>query len=155
MSISRRALLVHAAVAPYLVLTFALTFAAQTAAAAESGSDESPSSKILRFPNDHSIGTIKFHVHGKKLSPQPARGTIRVPRQATVSLSINYESTRDLSPLGSLAPNSLRTLTMSKLEIKDEQLKYIAHLTGLRMLNLQETDITNDGLDFLKNLKAL
>ena len=101
----------------------------------------------------------------------PAEGAVHVPESVGLRLKVDWKAV-DLSALSKLEPNDLQAIDFSPpfdpkfdlyshmvtkriLNLPNEQLKYLSHLTGLYQLNLSNTTITNDGLAHLENLKSL
>lgn len=107
---------------------------------------------ILNLPT-RSIGTLR--ILGNEVYPIQAKGRLTFPPGTALLLVLNYDTASDLSPLKKIQPNGLNRLNMEKLEITDDQLVNIEHLTGLQGLDLQETDVTNKGLVHLQPLKNL
>jgi hypothetical protein len=100
-----------------------------------------------------------------------AASAVHVPASVGLKLKVDWKSV-DLSRLSKLGPNDLQAVDFSPpydtkfdlwvpnqtkriLNLPDEQLKYLSHLTGLYQLNLSNTTITNEGLTHLQNLKSL
>jgi len=109
--------------------------------------------KILQFPKDRQIGTLIIRTD--KLTSTPARGRVVVPSRAKVSLTVNYQTGLDMSPLKEIPPDALQAIDLHKLEITDQQLLCIRHLTGLTDIDLDETDIDDKGLDCLSEMHRL
>lgn len=109
---------------------------------------------VLNFPADHSIGIVRPFRSPGSFKHAQAKGQLVLPK-VNVELVLNYEAAFDLSPLRNIPANSLYKLNLSKLEIHDNQLKNIEHLTGLHSLSLKESDVTDQGLEFLRNMKKL
>jgi len=131
--------------------------------------------RVLQFPADRSLGVLRIRPAQPEttetaptwLPDEPweylgqAQGEMRVPAGRAVSLTISYpEAWRDLSPLGRLGPNDLQHLILrgsffSGAQPGDSCLQHIAHLTGLRALDLGQTNITGPALKYLAGLRAL
>lgn len=73
--------------------------------------------------------------------------------RARVSLSV--EGATDLAPLQSLAPDRLFALHAQGAAIGDRQLADLAPLTGLRLLDLSATKVTDAGLVHLLGMESL
>ncbi|HEY9788506.1 MAG TPA: hypothetical protein V6D17_24160 [Candidatus Obscuribacterales bacterium] len=111
---------------------------------------------LFHFPEDRSLGILQLHgSSGRTAKNLPARGVLHVPRYPFIKLTINFEGSKDLSPLKKLPPDVITELNISNLEIGDDQCKYIAHLTGLKALNARGTDFTDRAIDDLFPLKQL
>lgn len=135
--------------------------------------------RILRFPSDRPVGqihvqdegtgrefTLWFHWTGiNGLSGTPweyfceAQGDIRVPPGKHVRLTVNADSWADLSWLMKLQPDDLYSLrfteTMGRVKPGDARLKPVTHLSGLRELGLDNTDITDWGMRMLASFPSL
>jgi beta-lactamase regulating signal transducer with metallopeptidase domain/Leucine-rich repeat (LRR) protein len=139
---------------------------------------ESGKSRVVHFPKDRSLGKLEiqdadvvreltswFHWSGV-MGPQweylcQARGDVHVPAGKRLSLFVNKTAWRDLSPLSKLRPDDLYRLYLpavlltDRVKPDDKCMPHIAHLTGLRSLALDRTDITEKGLKYITNLSSL
>jgi internalin A len=111
-----------------------------------------------------------------------ARGDVRVPSARPVTLSVNLRlrsedrskvepdrqdgikwfetlGVDDLSGLSGLAPDDLVQLRVSSLvgmaHVEDRVLRPISRLTGLQILVLSSTGITDEGMKYLRGLRSL
>ncbi len=88
-----------------------------------------------------------------------ARGDIRIPAGKRVSLAVNADSWGDLSWLTKLQPDDLYSLgfagTEGRVKPGDARLKPIVHLTGLKVLMLDGSDITDWGMRMLSSFPAM
>ena len=133
-------------------------------------------SKILHFPKDRSLGRIYvqdatardpvFFEAGTGFlldsldrpaweSHGVAQGDLQVAPGQRVKLIIDPDAGQDLSPLTRLAPDDLYELSLDRTRADDEDLASVAHLTGLRSLNLAGTAITDRGLVEVARLRSL
>lgn len=104
----------------------------------------------LRFPDDHSVGTIS--VAG---SPRlEARGTVRVPRGASIQFSAAEETT-DVSFLGQFTSLTVVRAGFHHAKIQDEDLRLVGRIRSLQALELSYTAITDEGLAHLDSLTSL
>jgi Leucine-rich repeat (LRR) protein len=133
--------------------------------------------RVVHFPKDRSLGklyirdaeavrelTYWFHWTGIK-GPKweylcEAQGDVHVPAGKQLSLHANKTAGRDLSPLLELRPDVLYRLILQALSTdpakpSDGCMPHIAHLTGLKSLNLGMTGVTDRGLTYIRNLKCL
>jgi beta-lactamase regulating signal transducer with metallopeptidase domain len=134
--------------------------------------------RVVHFPKDRSLGKLEiqdadavrkltywFHWTGIA-GPQweylgQAQGDVRVPAGKRLSLFVNKTAWRDLSALSKLRPDDLYRLYLPALLLTDRVkpddkcMPHIAHLTGLKSLALDRTDITDKGLKYLTNLSSL
>lgn len=132
-------------------------------------------SRIVHFPSDYSVGQLSTQDAGQVRritnwfhwgdstqwdSLGEARGDVHVPAGKRLRLSLNKMAWRDLSWLSKLRPDDLYMLLLPALSTdsvkpSDRCMPHIAHLAGLRSLNLGQTDVTDKGLRYIKNLKSL
>ena len=97
-----------------------------------------------------------------------ARGVVVVPRDAEVQLQLGATAWLDLSPLAQLEPDALyRIIISNDLGVHyrvarnqtrgplEEGAPYLAHLTGLRSLVLNDDHMTGHELPFLSKLTHL
>ncbi len=133
--------------------------------------------RIVHFPKDRSLGKLEiqdadavrelnywFHWTGIK-GPQwedhgQAKGDVRVPAGKRLSLIVNKTAWRDLSALSKLRPDDLYRLYLpaistDRVKPDDRCMPHIAHLTGLKSLVLDQTNITDKGLKYITNLSSL
>jgi beta-lactamase regulating signal transducer with metallopeptidase domain len=136
--------------------------------------------RILRFPTEYCVGKIliqddtllrhieTFH-HWVDDAPWetlgPAMGEVRIPSGKRVELmlySAAWEKTEKMFPLKSLKADDIHSLIIStgwpehaKTPFTDKCIPYIQHLTGLKVLNLNGTAVTQQGLKLLSNMKQL
>ncbi len=125
-----------------------------------------PADRLLRFPAARALGII-YVQETDELNFAPlqtkdpwhrlgeARGVVRVPAHGMIRLDLSQASLADLSPLEELAPDALGRCWLSHLGAKDEALRHVGHLTGLREINLEGNFITDAGLVPLERLKKL
>ena len=137
---------------------------------------ESTNVRILHFPKDRSSGelhvqesgipreiTYWFHWTGTDDRSEylcEAKGDVRVPAGKHLSLYPNKAAWKDLFPLSKLGPDDLyglvfRASTADSATPSDRCMPHIAHLTGLKSLNLGMTAITDRGMRYIRNLKSL
>lgn len=83
-----------------------------------------------------------------------ATGTVEMPASARLLLA-NREDPFDLSPLGHFAPDDLWELDLEYSAVRDDDLRHIAHLTGLRRLDLSITAVTAAAIPYLLELRHL
>ncbi|HEY8241443.1 MAG TPA: hypothetical protein VIH35_08350 [Kiritimatiellia bacterium] len=84
-----------------------------------------------------------------------ARGAVTVDADV-VLLEVLAEPARDLSPLAKLKPGDLDALWLGNTWANDDQLRHVAHLTGLRWIDLQNNmAITDAGMAHLAGLASL
>ena len=133
--------------------------------------------RVVHFPADRSLGTLNIQdvntpryidtffywttqedTDWKYLAQ--AKGDVAIPPGKRLALSVNQSGWKDLSPLSNIGPDDLYSLSIygpyeGGPMPDDKCMPHIAHLTGLKVLYLESTAISADGLKFLKNLKSL
>jgi thiol-disulfide isomerase/thioredoxin/Leucine-rich repeat (LRR) protein len=131
---------------------------------------ESAPARTLEFPADYSAGKVYIRDRGLTFDISPlapdsipewelvgeAQGAVTVPAGKGVKLEgqlgPNDERMHALSLLGA---DALEELAIKGQPVTDDDLAALAHLSGLRHLNLKSTKITDAGLRHLADLKAL
>ena len=133
--------------------------------------------RVVHFPTDRSLGSLsiwdenaKWNVPGlgcwaEADDPEvdylgQARGSVTIPAGKVLCLSVARDAWKDLSPLSNLNPDDLHTLVLhgqyQGAALPDNRcMPYIAHLTGLKVLSFENTNISAKGLQSLKHLKNL
>jgi beta-lactamase regulating signal transducer with metallopeptidase domain/Leucine-rich repeat (LRR) protein len=144
----------------------------------DTGRIETGEARVVHFPKDMSLGKLSiqddnavreltywFHWTGIK-GPQweylgQAQGDVHVPAGKRLSLTVNKTAWRDLSALSKLRPDDLYRLYLPAMPVTDRAkpddkcMPHIAHLTGLKSLALDRTDVTDKGLKYITNLSSL
>ena len=154
----------------FSILLFATVFLFSFGYFAEA---QTTGSRTISFPEGKPIGRIlirdsntdSYEWWQGQYSPDwipagNASGNISIPEGKESVLLINSKDVPDLSPLGKLKPDDIDFLIIrcerkSTNKPNDESLQYICHLTGLKTLILEQTDITNEGLKSLAKLPSL
>ena len=133
---------------------------------AETQQTRARAERVLRFPATRALG-ILYVQDGDELdvtaTPRvdpwrrlgEARGVVRLPAGGMVRLDVSQAALDDLSPLDDLAPDAIGSLRLHQLGAKDDALRHVGHLTGLKEINLGGNFITNAGLASLKSLLKL
>jgi beta-lactamase regulating signal transducer with metallopeptidase domain/peroxiredoxin/Leucine-rich repeat (LRR) protein len=134
--------------------------------------------RVLHFTGDRSVGTLQVQpsdaetkislfnktiaiADGKWNNLGPAEGDVVIPARSRVALSVNRDKgIKDLSPLSKLGANDLHEISFpfprgDGTVADDTVMPHIAHLTGLKELDLQPTHITAKGLRFIRNFRSL
>ncbi|HEV3415921.1 MAG TPA: M56 family metallopeptidase, partial [Pirellulales bacterium] len=124
--------------------------------------------RVLQFPGNRTIGVVFWRKSAGKPSDRlwmygdewkkmaEARGEVQLPADGEVRLDINKAASTDLSCLDRLQPDDVRGLNCDFTDVDDGGLRHIGRLSGLRMLGLRNTPITDaDGKSFagLKKLQ--
>jgi RNA polymerase sigma factor (sigma-70 family) len=133
---------------------------------ADAPNSPAPGGRLVRFPADRALGII-YVQDADELNFAPlqrtdpwrrlgeARGVVRLPARGLVRLALSQASLADPSPLEELAPDAIQSLSLRLLGAKDEALRHVGHLTGLKEINLDGNFITDAGLAPLAGLKNL
>ena len=112
--------------------------------------------------NDNNIDSLEWWWANSPdwISAGNASGNISIPGSKESILFIKWQDDIDLSILGKLKPDDIDFLIIqcsrrNTNKPNDESLQYICHLTGLKTLILEQTDITNEGLKSLTKIPSL
>ena len=134
--------------------------------------------RILHFPRDRSMGKLfvkdmsikrridTFHHWIDNANWEyfgQAMGDVRVPADKQLRLLIYsgfLNAWKDLSPLSKLKPDDLYRLSIhgpytGGLRPGNRCMPHLAGLTGLRVLDLRNTNISSEGIKFIKGMKSL
>jgi beta-lactamase regulating signal transducer with metallopeptidase domain/Leucine-rich repeat (LRR) protein len=126
--------------------------------------------RTLKFPDDRSLGQLSvrdekfertidnFIYCSSDASWQPlceARGAVKVPAGKVVQLKVTEQAARDLSPLLKLGANDLHKLDMFFVPAEDQVMQHVAHLSGLKELDLEGSSIRDRGMAYIDQLKSL
>ena len=121
--------------------------------------------RTLHFPPKVAVGivyqrrralktpTLSFFEGWKKVGE--ARGAVRIPADADARLDVSKTASADLSCLSKLQPDDVQYLDLANSDIDNNSLRHVGRLTGLRILNLNYTKITDAGIEHLSRLKKL
>lgn len=156
----------------------------QNSKVAESPTEEhkstSPQGKerIVRFPKELSLGRLTIQDANAERNIQTfyywteagdseweylaeAQGDVKIPAGKRLLLTIDRNAWKDLSPLKNLNSEDIYMLSFAGMEDgyslspDDRCMPYIAHLTGLKILMLSNTNISAEGLKLIGNLNLL
>jgi len=133
--------------------------------------------RVVRFPADKSLGRLStqdagavreltywFHWTGNGEGiPEylcEAQGDVRVPPGKRLILTVNEVASKNLSGLLKLKPDDLHGLRFESSpqgppRLPPGGMKYIAHLTGLKMLDLNVRGLTHRDMEQIKALRSL
>jgi Leucine-rich repeat (LRR) protein len=146
--------------------------ASPLAVTADVGSPE----RILHFPTDWSVGSLSSrparreeptYVSHYRLRDGDwerlgdARGDVAVPMGHQVAFSaVRLREWRDLSPLLELQPDDIYRLSIhgsysGGSRPGDSCMEYVAHLTGLRILDLSATNVSGAAMKYVASMKGL
>lgn len=121
--------------------------------------------RLIDFPATRTVGMLysgKITADGK-FAPvypaKPARGKVQVAPGTDTLLEINFEGSNNLSFLSALKPNDLGCLSFSNngrgFSLEDATLRNIERLTGLRLLNIEQTQASNETMKVIEHLTNL
>lgn len=141
------------------------------------GTSHLPAERIVHFPADRSIGKLtiqdadtrrhikSFFYWTDTTDSQweylgQARGSVTVPAGKRLALEVAQDAWKDLSALSGLEPDDLYMLTIyassqGGMPPDDGCMTHIAHLTGLKVLTLENTRISARGAESLRHLANL
>lgn len=131
--------------------------------------------RVVHFPRDRSLGSLKVKDAGADEKADvldfrraeyesweylgQAKGDVIVPAGKRLGLWVHPATSKDLSGLRRLGPNDLHILWVSRVpegvRPDDGCTMHLGGLTGLKVLMLVETDVTNNGLRPIRALKSL
>ncbi len=135
--------------------------------------------RVLHFPKDRSLGTLKIQDSGLKRQIKTfhywidganwyehaeylgaAKGDVIIPAGKRVALFISPSAWKDLSPLTRLKKDDLYFLCIKGSysggpRPGDACMNHIAHLTGLKQLEILYTNITTKGIRQIDKMKSL
>ena len=157
----------RAAKGSHVLTVIAIALLPIPALANASAPNEAPAPRVLHFPNDRSLGTLRLsdsaYTPGKPLGP--AQGNVTIPAGKEVDLTISDPTPEDLAALENLRPSDLCGLRIRSKTFSDNDIKPISHLTGLQWLtigghvgnprNIQPCPFTGAGLQHLKDMDRL
>ncbi|MCC6511715.1 MAG: redoxin domain-containing protein [Pirellulaceae bacterium] len=121
--------------------------------------------RIISFPDDRTVGTVEVRpeqaIEGvddlnRSWAPLgPAKGNVTVPAGYEVKLWVSADGAKSLSFLSKLPADAICSLDLWRSRLEDSQVPYMAHLTGLKILRLEDTRITSKGMLHLARLTNL
>jgi serine/threonine protein kinase len=112
-------------------------------------------SKTIEFPN-RQVGVlylIRREESGKTIDATKfaiAQGSVSVPKNSLVKLTEIPNEEASLDWLSKLKPNDLQVLDLSALPISNNSLANVAKLRDLQSLNVDGTDVTDEGFKQLE-----
>jgi hypothetical protein len=119
--------------------------------------------RVLEFPKEKSMGILQEIEEGDTLSGKgleyqrfgEARGKIECAANLRLGLKLNYECANDLSPFLKLKGDDIVALDNKAIPVAAGQFQYLKNLTGLKRLVLDESDISDAELPYLKGFRDL
>ncbi len=139
---------------------------------------DTPSTRILHFPTDRSVGRVRLwsmpldgdlSVHPRRADLSDAlsktqfaglaQGDVVVPADRGVALSLSYTRRGSLSCLRTLGPDDLLMLTIASEERfprgEPNVYEQVRHLSGLQILSVAGAGLTGAGLSALEEMHSL
>ncbi|MBA3992263.1 MAG: hypothetical protein C0469_01965 [Cyanobacteria bacterium DS2.3.42] len=150
-----------APVAPLLAVFVASLFFALLAIFVAVPSAYAGGATVIRFPNQsigqYSLvrpddDPDNDDVYSKGNS---ATGVVKVPAGCFLRLHLNYNGSQNSKFIRQLPPTIVRNLTCRDLEIGDKAVADLCTQRDLKMLNLQGIDLTDEGIKSLSHLTKL
>lgn len=88
-----------------------------------------------------------------------AFGIVEIPENTCVFLDVSFEGLKNISFFKYLKANDVDAISLanngSGYSIGDNEMAAISHLTGLRYLNVEQSDITDKGIEKIAGFKEL
>ena len=120
----------------------------------------------IAFPDDRAVGTVytrpvaegeeRLSVYGDSWQRVgEARGDVAVSVGHEVRLDVAAAAHDDLAFFAALRPEDLHAVRLGDAEIEDDQLRHLAHLTGLQLLDLESATLTDAAAPHLGKLTGL
>lgn len=130
-----------------------------TVAASAAPTEVIRESRVLEFP-EKTMGELFARPAGRidknfTESLGPAKGRVTIPAGRDLMLRADMVNARDLSPLAAFPPETFRSLNLTRVAAREEQLANIAHFTDLEFLTLNGMRIGDKGIEHLKNMDTL
>ncbi len=126
------------------------------------GQIQSDKIRVLDFPGKRPLGHLfllapHWRVKGGKgaQSIGPATGTVKVLPGQTLMFVANDLTSANMAMFRGFPADAIGYLDLKSLSISDTQVECLAGLTGLRRLELSQTDVTDIGIAKLAPLKNL
>ena len=112
--------------------------------------------RILSFPTNRVVGTVETRPKQPVTAPfspftdwvplGPAKGNVAIPPNHEVKLWVSADGANDMSFLTALPADSVYGLDLWRSRATDNQMPFVAHLTGLRFIRLEDTRVTGKGM---------
>ncbi len=121
--------------------------------------------RTIQFPDKYSVGklfkieTSALGIYSRGAALGEAKGKVSVKAEDKVLLDVEYEGFKNLKFLQGLKADDLYGLSLANdgrgFPVDDGELVLIKHLSGLRVLELEDNDITDDGVNNLSSFGNL
>lgn len=132
-------------------------------------SSANPKEKVLAFPNEHSYGTLSkitsmkpLELRVQKMPLGEAKGTITVPGNVRVCYEPGPKFFSNPQILLKFSPDSIEYIKMkftpmedNEVHMSDRAVGFVAHLTGLRIVDFDKSDTTDAGAAKLASMPNL
>lgn len=121
------------------------------------------SDRVVHFPSDRNLGRVSVGVL-RPLDPHwwlgwqdmgLAQGTIRVPADQSLQLTVNGTTVQNLEAVRSLAPGDIQVISFSGIDVNDAHLSQLVGLQGLEMLVSYSSAVGDQGLESISKLDSL
>lgn len=155
----------------HIVIAVLFVSSVTTVSLAQQNDKNDLNAQVLEFPPENSIGIVRYRVAPSKeeavhkahqFRPNipwkiagPAKGTVRLPKNAVVMLTITSSSPEAFAALTNLPPNSVHAIGCAGSKFDGDFLTPFSHFTKLRSLDLTGTAITDEQLVALEKLSNL
>jgi hypothetical protein len=107
---------------------------------------------VFNFPKQQSLGTVSQVGQRGSGGPQ-AKGKLVFPEAKPLIFTPNWEVANESLTYRRFRPDDIYRLQLASNDrITDDTLLFIDHLTGLKVLTLEDTEVTDKGLAHLKTL---
>lgn len=115
-----------------------------------------PDHKKISFPSDRSLGELYLvDADGRNQFVCEAQGEVQVPQGRQVSLYYSFDQSIGLNPLSGLKPDDIYAISLLGSDVGDREMPVLAHLTGLKELDISCTSVGDEGARSLANLTQL
>ncbi|MBE0536639.1 MAG: hypothetical protein IH624_13315 [Phycisphaerae bacterium] len=135
-----------------------------------------PEARVFRFPADRCVGKVMIQDAGLQREVKgfhywidgadweyagPAIGEVKIPEAKRVQLIVSEDGWKDTSFMSAFGPDDFHSLTLSgdwsagQSKPMDSCMKHLAHLTGLRVINLRGSAVTTQGMMSLRGMTNL
>lgn len=122
------------------------------------GNELTKEETLANFPS-RSVGKVSIRRLNSRsneiVRTLQAAGTIKVPSGCALDLKLNYSGSENTKFLLKLPPSVVLWFRNDSLEITDESLEHIAHLTNLVTLDLEGAGVSDTSTKHLAALKSL
>jgi hypothetical protein len=127
--------------------------------------------RVLKFPERTSLGRLYWTLPASTLGTMTylgalsddrfwhkageARGIVQVPITAVLAVEASYDAVQHPQLLTAYGPDFFTALDFSKVETDDTTVAKISSLSGLKVLDLRDSDLSDQGLRQLSGCRKL